>query len=152
MSKKAMKLALEALKANYELINGSGNRFGLEGAIDGYYSGCFDVKGTNKKTNAAIKALEEALAKQEQSEPVENRFVRELREYGKTNQGAYLFPSWDIHRALKYLDGYTTPQQRKPLTHKQVYKLWLARFETNEYDDVFMNFARAIEAAHGIKE
>lgn len=57
-------------------------------------------------------------AKQEQStecvgEPVENRFVRELREYGKTNQGAYLFPSWDIHRALKYLHGYTTPQPKQ---------------------------------------
>jgi len=47
---------------------------------------------------------------------------------------------------------YTTPQQRKPLTFERVYELWLARFDTNEYDDVFMNFARAIEATHGIKE
>jgi hypothetical protein len=48
---------------------------------------------------------------------------------------------------------YTHPQpKREPLTFEKVYELWLARFETNEYDDVFMNFARAIEAAHGIKE
>jgi hypothetical protein len=143
MSKEAMKLALEALKANYELINGSGNRFGLEGAMDGYYSGCFDVKGTNKKTNAAIKALEEALAKQEQSEPVENRFVRELREYGKTNQGAYLFPSWDIHRALKYLDGYTTPQQRTwvGLQDWEIKKL----VGNDKYSDLLTAVAIAIE-------
>ena len=66
--KEAMKRALEALQANYELINGRGNHFGLEGAMDGYYSGCFDVEGTNKKTEESIKALEEAL-KQEYGEP-----------------------------------------------------------------------------------
>jgi len=62
-------------------------------------------------SNSCIDLCWKKEPKQEQGEPVENRFVRELREYGKTNQGAYLFPSWDIHRALKYLDGYTTPQQ-----------------------------------------
>ena len=40
--------------------------------------------------------------------------------------------------------------ERKPLTFEQTYELWLARFDTSEYDDVFMNFARAIEKAHGI--
>ena len=65
------------------------------------------------------------LAKQEQGEPVENRFVRELREYGKTNQGAYLFPSWDIHRALKYLDGYTTPQQRTAAEGEDTRRAWV---------------------------
>ena len=47
---------------------------------------------------------------------------------------------------------YTTPPQRKPLPYEKVVDLWLARFDTNEYDEVFMSFARAIEAAHGIKE
>ena len=47
---------------------------------------------------------------------------------------------------------YTTPPQRNPLPYEKVVDLWLARFDTNEYDEVFMNFARAIEAAHGIKE
>ena len=69
MSKEAMKLALEALESSDKLINGSGNYFGLEGAMDGYYSGCFDVDGNNKLLNEAIKALEEALAKQELTEP-----------------------------------------------------------------------------------
>jgi len=40
---------------------------------------------------------------------------------------------------------YTTPQQRKPLTDEQITKIW----EKRQY---FNDFARAIEAAHGIKE
>jgi hypothetical protein len=67
--KEALKLALEALESSDKLINGSGNHFGLEGAMDGYYSGCFDVDGNNKLLNEAITATKEALAKQEQGEP-----------------------------------------------------------------------------------
>jgi hypothetical protein len=124
----------------------------------------------------AIKALEIALSEREAlaskqsdsveqsvsvGEPVENRFVRELREYGKTNQGAYLFPSWDIHRALKYLDGYTTPYvptgrqqrtaERKPLTDEQIAEAvgWVAGRGCKPLP-IELQIARAIEAAHGI--
>ena len=62
MTKEALKLALEALESSDKLINGSGNHFGLEGAMDGYYSGCFDVDGNNKLLNKAITAIKEALA------------------------------------------------------------------------------------------
>ena len=61
----ALKLALEALESSDKLINGSGNHFGLEGAMDGYYSGCFDVGGNNKLLNKAITAIKEALAESE---------------------------------------------------------------------------------------
>jgi hypothetical protein len=45
---------------------------------------------------------------------------------------------------------YTTPQQRKPLTDEQMNALW---FDTNkQHGSVIWRFARAIEAAHGIKE
>jgi hypothetical protein len=54
--------ALEALEKNYKLINGEGTRFGLEGAMDGYYSGCFDVDGTNKETENSITSLRQAIA------------------------------------------------------------------------------------------
>jgi hypothetical protein len=57
-----LKLALDALESSDKLINGSGNHFGLEGAMDGYYSGCFDVGGNNKLLNKAITAIKEALA------------------------------------------------------------------------------------------
>ena len=62
-----------------------------------------------KLVDKAITAIKEALAQPEQ-EP-ENRCVRELREFAKSNQGAYIFPSWDGNRVLKYL-GDTTPPQR----------------------------------------
>jgi len=58
----ALKLALEALDSSSKLINGQGTKFGLEGAMDGYYSGCFDVDGNNKLLNEAITAIKEALA------------------------------------------------------------------------------------------
>ena len=65
-----LKQALEALEKNYKLINGEGTRFGLEGAMDGYYSGCFDVDGTNKETENAIASLRQAIAELESQEPV----------------------------------------------------------------------------------
>jgi hypothetical protein len=109
-----------------------------------------------KSTASKIPLYTRPQQKQEHGEPVENRFVRELREYGKTNQGSYLFPSWDIHRALKYLDGYTRPQpKREPLTDEQIEAIWDA--DTTSADDCQSLYyakviARAIEAAHGIKE
>ena len=63
-----LKQALEALEKNYKLINGEGTRFGLEGAMDGYYSGCFDVDGTNKETENAIASLRQAIADLESQE------------------------------------------------------------------------------------
>jgi hypothetical protein len=39
----------------------------------------------------------------------ENLFVRDLREYAKRFHSAHLFTGWDVQRALKHLDGYTTP-------------------------------------------
>ena len=64
-----LKQALDALEKNYKLINGEGTRFGLEGAMDGYYSGCFDVDGTNKETENAIASLRQAIAGLESQEP-----------------------------------------------------------------------------------
>jgi hypothetical protein len=63
-----LKQALEALEKNYKLINGEGTRFGLEGAMDGYYSGCFDVDGTNKETENSITSLRQAIAELESQE------------------------------------------------------------------------------------
>ena len=43
---------------------------------------------------------------------------------------------------------YTTPQQRKPLTDEQIEEIWEST--ASYYNNC--DFARAIEAAHGIKE
>jgi hypothetical protein len=62
MTQEALKLALEALEANDQLINGTGTKGGLVYCMDGYYSGCFDVDPINKQTEEAITAIKEALA------------------------------------------------------------------------------------------
>ena len=65
----ALKLAHEALEANYQLINGTDTEGGLVCCIDGYYSDCFDEDPINEQTEKAIAAINEVLAQPEQ-EPV----------------------------------------------------------------------------------
>jgi hypothetical protein len=91
MSKEAMKQALEALEY-----------------IDNNYM------SLPKVGNEAIKALEEALAKQEQGEPV--GFIGD-RYNGKMSGSAYPEPMaiWINHLPPIGSVLYTTPQQRKPL-------------------------------------
>ena len=69
---KALKLALEALEANYLLVNGTETHGGLEQCLDGYYSGCFNTDPINKQTEEAITAIKEALAQTQ--EPVATLF------------------------------------------------------------------------------
>jgi len=60
--KELFKLALDALEANYLLVNGTETHGGLEQCLDGYYSSCFDTDPINKQTEEAINALKERLA------------------------------------------------------------------------------------------
>jgi hypothetical protein len=64
--KELFKLALDALEANYLLVNGTETHGGLEQCLDGYYSSCFDTDPINKQTEEAITALKERLAQPEQ--------------------------------------------------------------------------------------
>jgi hypothetical protein len=48
-------------------------------------------------------------------------------------------------------DLYITPPQRKPLTHEEMKKIWYAMQNIMGWYS-FQEIARAIEAAHGIKE
>jgi type II secretory pathway component PulK len=57
----AMKMALEALKANNLLVNGDDEKGGLAWCMDGYYSGCFNIESVNKQTDDAINALSQAI-------------------------------------------------------------------------------------------
>jgi hypothetical protein len=121
MTKEAMKLALEVLRKAMQ-----GNLV-FDEAMD------------------AFKALEEALAKQEQGEPVA---VWELQESGWETicDGDWLM-TLPMGTRL-----YTTPQQRKPLTNEKI--MGIARITCigiSPHEDT-LNFVKAIEAAHGIKE
>jgi len=128
MSKEAMKLALEALE-NLHYDKGSQERQRLD-------------------AEDAIKALEEALAKQEQGEPVARSDAYDMIDRFLQNN---LNSDADYAEYSKALDSiYLTTQQRKPLTKAQVLELWEQTYV--QRGSTGIEFARAIEAAHGIKE
>ena len=122
MTKEALKLALEAL----EVANS---------CVDGYYI----PKGKTHlpEIKLAITAIKEALA-QPELEPVawmnqlDNNFFSKQRD-----TFTYSIPL------------YTTPPQRKPLTDEEILTYRHMLDWTAEWS--YINFARAIEAAHGIK-
>ena len=91
--------------------------------------------------DAAITAIREALAEQPaQQEPV--------AEYiGECNDGSLVQLYDDVKKGAKF---YISPPQRKPLTDEQIERLWY-EFHDREFGWA-RRFARAIEAAHGIKE
>jgi hypothetical protein len=70
MTQEALKLALEALEANYLLVNGTETHGGLEQCLDGYYSSCFDTDPINKQTEEAITAIKEALAQTQEPDDI----------------------------------------------------------------------------------
>jgi hypothetical protein len=76
----------------------------------------------------AIKAVQEA-----KDEPVGYFSVND---YG----------NWEENESNNGTPLYTTPPQRKPLTDEEITKI----FSTTKGFDFYLNFARAIEAAHGI--
>ena len=156
MSKEAMTLALEALKTAED--------FDID-ADDGYYS-------------KAIKALEEALAKQEgrsswtledvkqawksgydaakqeQGEPVAYIHRNEYNEYRLEPHDNFDIKSIPVNVDVPL---FKAPQpSQKPLTDEQIEAMWqeyCKQWKTGEKIVIqFVDFAKAIEAAHGIKE
>ena len=96
-----------------------------------------------------IKNLKAQLAQPEQ-EPVAHCKVRPLR-------GDESFPKVEIDWVNQPIPGplFTTPPQRKPLTNGEIYTAYITA--TNQMlraqdERLAFTFARAIEAAHGIKE
>jgi hypothetical protein len=139
-SVEAMKLALEALKTLVE-------RFDYE-----QFTSVCELDDAKD----AIKALEEALVadlsapKQEQGEPVAWMDKEKFEQLKKNNAVLTTVTSWGAFDDDVPL--YTTPQQRKPLTDEQI--MGIARITCigiSPHEDT-LNFVKAIEAAHGIKE
>ena len=131
MSKEAMKLALEALETELavDMTNGA------------------EVGEAAELMCEAIKALEEALAKQEQGE---------LVAYLCENAVGHKYFRWKKPSSTyKPIALYTTPQQRTwvGLTDEAIATVyWGATGQSlRPQDNVLAHkFARAIEAAHGI--
>ena len=144
MTKEALKLALEALCVAVEPKKGKVYAREFE-PID-----CFAMH------EQAITAIKEALAQPEQ-EPVG---------WLDSNDKLAEFMHKDLKAEHDKRDSstpryfqipvYTTPPQRKPLKDEEIYSLADSLEIWNEDDEEWIldpnTFARAIEAAHGIKE
>jgi hypothetical protein len=123
MSKEAMKLALDVLKDSQ------------------------DYKMGRVMTVEAVEVLEEALAKQEQGEPLCTAAMFDDAFLAKSG----LSPDTKL---------YTTPyvatqrQQRKPLTDEHIKKVWGIHDDDDDPTNIVYerDITRAIEAAHGIGE
>ncbi len=123
----ALRLALEALELH-------GKQY--PHMVKGY---CLD----------AITAIKTALSGEAQTRSVDKDEPVAWRTY--TGRGYYIIDKTFEEAEQNWPDRphsplYTTPPQRKPLTDEEIERLWPMR----PTDDV-INFARAIEAAHGIK-
>jgi len=114
---KALKLALEALEANDQLINGNGTKGGLVYCMDNYYSDCFDVDPINKQTDEAIAAIKEALAQQEQEPVVEMEALAD-------NDSAYAYADgWNA--CVRKFKATHPPQRTEPKVCCQQYNTCL---------------------------
>ena len=103
-------------------------------------NGAETVEGVVIYTDKAITAIKEALAQPEQ-EPVgqllEDAFGRgQVMWFNKPKDESML---------------YTTPPQRKPLTDEEIQNILPDDGTPMSLGEAFVKFARAIEAAHGIK-
>ena len=128
MTKEALKLALEALELH-------GKQY--PHMVKGY---CLD----------AITAIKEALAQPEQ-EPVawvDERVVAWLaNRIGKPS--AHITTKLSAVKSIERpTPVYTTPPQRKPLTEQEIGAILE---DINAFGTRLYTFARAVEAAHGIK-
>jgi hypothetical protein len=96
--------------------------------MDGYYSGCFDIDGTNKLTNKTMTALRAALAQQEQ------------KPFG------YIWPT-GRHPEFRYTQLFTAPPRRewKGLSDTEVLSIHQSLCNTVGSD--YRTVARAVEQA-----
>ena len=124
----ALKLALEAL----EWIN-------RVSAMDYEYQ---------QKARESLNAIYEALADQpaQQQEPVGEAYLCDKCQ--TPFDGAYYCPECGHNTATKEPVYTSPPAQRKPLTDEEIYDM----YNEPRSDAEMLEFARAIEAAHGIKE
>jgi hypothetical protein len=125
MSNEAMKLALEALKD-------------LQLCTDDYYESSHEA---SKKADKAITAIKEALAKQEQGEPVAIVHRNEYNEYRLEPHD-----SFDIESIPFNVDVPLYTKQRMTLTNEEI---MAEHLETDV--ETYRKF-KEWQAAHGIKE
>ena len=95
-----------------------------------------------QKQLQAIASLEETLAE---------HAMRETQRLGQEIEQEPVFTYEQVKAHIQVAMMSTTPPQRKPLTDEQMKKIWYAMQNIMGWYS-FQEIARAIEAAHGIKE
>ena len=85
---------------------------------------------------------------QPQQEPVDA--LDNPRPVGEITWGGCV--SWNGSIPEYGTDLYTSPPARKPLTDERLWKIWNSQGDDAMEQQAAINFARAIEAAHGIKD
>ena len=120
------------IMGTFDLATGHGNT--MEELLDSLESELRDVLGHYR----------EAL-KQEQGEPVA---WMTINEYGEEDDIHYENPAGHLMEGWTYKPLYTTPQQRKPLTRKDIDRL----HEEDCFSGNIYEITAEIEAAHGIKD
>jgi hypothetical protein len=168
----------EALKQALEALEGL---FGLPDKFTGGGGDVAVWRlGGSYRAQEAIASLRQAIAELESQEPVawrwetHNGYAYSEQHYeGENGQPLYTHPpqrteqepvAFASHGVINWIadkqfqheaDLYTTPPQRKPLTNGEIYTAYItATNQTLRAQDerLAFAFARAIEAAHGIKE
>jgi hypothetical protein len=130
MSKEAMKLALEA----FEYIE-------------------HNYMSLPAPATKAITALREALAEQPaQQEPVAWPCLIAEADFSENTVTLEMQCTDYKVSAGKHWLSKSPPAQRKPLTDEQMWSLWNSQGDDAMEQTAAITFARAIEAAHGIKE
>ena len=127
-----------------------------------------DSFGVQKATQAAITALKAALEQPEQQAPFSPEAINTTQtawrmgyEAAKAEQqaepvawmydcgnGGRMYAE-ELDSVPGWMPLYTTPPQRKPLTDEEIHNL--DPFPHKLFDQERLDFARAIEAAHGIE-
>ena len=134
----ALRLALEALENAREFFISTqelGIRLGVSAK---------DVRlGERFIADRAITAIKAALEANDEPVP-----VAIVEVFGKDWRLDYMALPVGKHKLYAQQYTYTTPPQRKPLTDEEITEI----FSTTKGLDFYLNFARAIEAAHGIKD
>jgi len=110
-----------------------------------------EFNASAEKMHDAITSLQQAIAHFESQEPVAwSCWQSCLNDDGtQTSPWVHRLSKFKPHESIINKDIvplYTHPQQRKPLTDEEIWKV------AEHCEDSRFAFARAIEAAHGIKE
>ena len=129
MTQEALKLALEALEKMDKVMKRSPD------------------------TDKAITAIKEALAQEQEQEPV--AMVESVATVVSESGNQEVTMSWWHEPALPVgTKLYTTPPKRKPLTSREIRAIEVEVAMSNSFAHPTKaeEFARAIEAAHGIRD